>query len=174
MEEFDIDRLAMSYPHLIQKSNDVFSIGNGWYNIMDALCGIICRRLDSLEQSLEWLDKDDHERIELTRKNIKEEIEKLPSFRDVKEKFGALRIQMKDLDPSLHGAIQMASAISETTCEYCGKPGHLRKELSWIKVLCDEHLEERKQEYGLRRATIMQPQNTKTIITIPTTGGTNP
>lgn len=56
----------------------------------------------------------------------------------VKEKFGMLRFYYHGGDDVVKGLVQMAEAMSEVTCEVCGKPGKLR-DGRWVQTLCDEH-----------------------------------
>lgn len=58
----------------------------------------------------------------------------------VKEKFGTLRFYIDCEEQELYSTIQQlvdeAEDKSASTCEYCGKPGKVRRD-RWIKVICD-------------------------------------
>jgi hypothetical protein len=57
----------------------------------------------------------------------------------IKEKFGELRIYVgSNASQRLLNLINEAENLSSTICEYCGKPGHLRTNRSWLKTLCEE------------------------------------
>ncbi len=66
----------------------------------------------------------------------------------VKEKFGTLRYYVCLGTPEIDELIERAQVKSETTCEFCGRPGRLRGK-GWVKTLCDgcdEEREKRKRE----------------------------
>lgn len=67
----------------------------------------------------------------------------------VKEKFGGLRFYVVGASEEFSNLIDKCEAESEHICEYCGKPGKLRK-LSWIKTLCNEHYEDEQEYQKLR------------------------
>ena len=102
-----------------------FEHGDGWYQILDSLCGQIQNRLD-------WI-------------NRKEEIVKQVVAVQVKEKFGGLRFYYEGGDDYIRGAVSMAEIMASQTCEECGKPGQLRTG-GWMRTLCDEHEAERQQQ----------------------------
>ena len=61
-------------------------------------------------------------------------------FRQIKEKFGALRIYWSAPSDSagyVAGVIALAEAVSTKTCESFGGPGE-RRDGWWIVTLCDE------------------------------------
>jgi hypothetical protein len=95
-----------------------FEHGDGWYKILDALCGQIQNHLD-------WI-------------NRKEETVKQVVVIQVKEKFGGLRFYYEGGDKVVDGMVRMAESWAAVTCEQCGKPGQMRTG-GWIKTLCDEH-----------------------------------
>lgn len=62
-----------------------------------------------------------------------------------KEKFGELRLQAfvsvdleKDKKCEICRLEQEAEDLSQTVCEYCGKPGKPRTQRDWFKTLCDD------------------------------------
>lgn len=99
-----------------------FEHGDGWYKILDALCGQIQNHLD-------WVNK-------------KEEIVKQVVAVQVKEKFGGLRFYYVGGDNVVDGMVRMAESWADVTCETCGNPGTRRKG-GWIRTLCDEHADGR-------------------------------
>lgn len=86
------------------------------------------------------------------------------SIRQIKEKFGTLRMYLRIHGGSLgededgeeqfadaadgarheiNDLVQQADNKTSKTCEYCGEPGESRHDFSWIKTLCDRHHAER-------------------------------
>ena len=57
----------------------------------------------------------------------------------VKEKFGGLRFYINSGSAEIHERILQAETESYDTCEVCGKPGELRKDIGWYFTLCNEH-----------------------------------
>lgn len=160
-QELD-DYLAKRYPQFIKSRKESpassamqygFQCGDGWFNLLNMLCESIENHIynlkrnnefnqgqldlanaGKLEQMHDWM-RDIYEKGELV-------IKKVPdiSVEEVKEKFGQLRFSVKGADDSIRGMIQMASAMSATICEECGKPGKLSStKTGWIRVLCKEH-----------------------------------
>jgi|ERR1041385_2021069 hypothetical protein len=77
---------------------------------------------------------------------IREVFEKKPAevkIQQVKEKFGVLRIYASDNEFE-RTVIREAETKSKTICEWCGKPGSIDNQKSWILTLCDEDKEKRK------------------------------
>lgn len=72
-------------------------------------------------------------------------------IQQVKEKFGGLRIYFTTdttitTEITNDDIVTVAEWMCDHTCEECGKAGS-RRDLPWIKTLCDEHYEERKKRY---------------------------
>lgn len=95
-----------------------FEHGDGWYDILDSLCGQIQNHLD-------WVNK-------------KEETVKQVVAVQVKEKFGGLRFYYEGGDSTVDGMVRMAESWAARTCEVCGNRGILRGG-GWLRTLCDEH-----------------------------------
>ena len=100
-----------------------FDCGDGWYNIIDAVCAQIKNR-EYDNNNVDWLS------VFATQ---------------VKEKYGTLRFYYVGGDDYIDGVVAMAEAMSAVTCETCGAPGKLRGG-SWLKTLCDEHAKEQGYE----------------------------
>lgn len=75
-----------------------FECGDGWFNLIDALC-------ESLQF---WTDQHQAPQIDADQ---------------VKEKWGELRFYARSASAEQRGAIEMARAMSFRVCEICGKPG---------------------------------------------------
>lgn len=99
-----------------------FEHGDGWYDLIDQMCGVIQSHID-------W-------------QNRKEEKVKQVVAVQVKEKFGGLRFYYDGGDDFIRGVVAFAEDMSCVICEECGKPGK-RRSGGWIRTLCDEHAAER-------------------------------
>ena len=109
-------KLLDKYPKLFSnKQFWGFECGDGWYDILDHLCGAIT----------EYTYNSDDLYVD-----------------QVKEKFGRLRFYLSKEDAVIHGMITMAEYMSAHTCETCGSPGTTR-DGSWFVTLCDVHHEAR-------------------------------
>jgi len=86
-------------------------------------------------------------------RELEEELNKIdPDFilLQVKEKFGGLRYYAHPHvpDPAFEGAIHVAEAKSERTCEVCGEPGEIKATYHWLKCLCAEHRAEDEKRHA--------------------------
>ena len=90
--------------------------GDGWYDIIDALC---CQIKNHLKYNIE-----------------KDEGTILVEAVQVKEKFGGLRFYYHGGDSYINGLVSMAESMSYRVCEECGSPGKASKK-GWIKTLCE-------------------------------------
>ena len=109
--------------------------GDGWFTIIDNLCGVIQRHIDNkLEQ------------IELQKKYNKEQMKEIPQLvaTQVKEKFGALRFYVNFADDFIHGAIAVAESLSYSTCELCGSTEDVGHTTGYVQTLCKKCVEEKK------------------------------
>ena len=109
-------KLLDKYPKLFS-SKQFWGVecGDGWYDILDNLCGAI----------KEYTYDGDNVTVG-----------------QAKEKFGKLRFYLSEEDSVIHGMITLAEYMSGHTCETCGKRGKTRGG-SWMVTLCDEHNEAR-------------------------------
>lgn len=111
----------------------------GWYNILDTLCR-------QIQSHIDWR-VDTNEHIEEKKKKNPDydqtPLELIPQVvaTQVKEKYGTLRFYYNGGDDKIDGMIQMAEAMSVTTCEICGNVGKLRGK-SWFYTACDDHTKE--------------------------------
>lgn len=126
-EELD-QRLCERYPRIFsQRWGDMtetamcwgFECGDGWYEILDALCCSI--------QS--YINSNPHH-------NVSQVV-----ATQVKEKFGTLRFYVDGGNDYTDGMIRMAEVLSERTCEQCGASGKMRG-AGWLYVACDQHTRE--------------------------------
>ena len=117
MNERLTNKLREKYPKIF-KEDFGFEVGDGWYWLIDELCGYLQFETDC----------NDAPQIVASQ---------------VKEKFGTLSFyheSMKDGAPipeRAWGAIRLAEAMSHTICEDCGLPGATKKERNlYISTLC--------------------------------------
>ena len=101
-----------------------FDCGDGWYNIINALCSNIQHHIDWAQEQKEKYGRGDG-------------CSQVVAVQ-VKEKFGTLRFYTTGGDEQIYGMIRMAESMSAVTCEECGAPGRLRPG-GWIRTLCDTH-----------------------------------
>lgn len=150
MTDDKFQQLVQNHPHLFEKAGDIeFSIGDGWFTILDNLCGLISYELESahrlLKYHLENPDKSTPEDVAKAEKSVAELQEALPTLTQVKEKFGSLRFYYDGGNLKIENYVTFAECMSSHTCEVCGSPGKTRSE-GWIKVLCDKHHKEREEK----------------------------
>ena len=138
-----------------------FECGDGWYNIIDILCGLLTsdyRQAESRYESIK--DKVDQpqwegskniitqEKIDETKAKLDEETLKVPVAVQVKEKFGGLRFYVNGATDKHWSYINFAESMSYRTCEDCGAPGKTYTD-GWHTTLCDVHaaMAGREEEY---------------------------
>jgi len=138
-----------------------FECGDGWYNIIDILCGLLTsdyRQAESRYESIK--DKVDQpqwegskniitqEKIDEAKAKLDEETLKVPVAVQVKEKFGGLRFYVNGATDKHWSYITFAESMSYRTCEECGAPGKTYTD-GWHTTLCDVHaaMAGREEEY---------------------------
>jgi hypothetical protein len=109
--------------------------GDGWYNIIDKLCGNIQNHIDYTNSQRESLLKSNPHNLP-----IPDEIEQVTADQ-IKEKFSTLRFYYSGGDTKIDGMVRMAESMSAVTCEKCGNVGKTRGK-GWIYTACDEHAKE--------------------------------
>ncbi len=72
-------------------------------------------------------------------------------IRQVKEKFGGLRFYINSGSEEIFNRIRIAEEESYKTCEITGKPGSLRRDISWIRTLCDDEYNKIKEELNKKK-----------------------
>lgn len=166
-EELDL-KLVEKYP-LIFKDRHApmnqtamcwgFSHGDGWYNIIDTLCGLLYSKYNQAKDRYEYVKecfdtkggKTDWgkpvtaEEVEEKRIAMEEEAAKVPVASQVKEKFGGLRFYVRAATEEHYNYITFAESMSYRTCETCGAPGTYYP-FGWHHVACDEHASEEDKE----------------------------
>jgi len=99
---------------------------DGWYPIIDSLCG-------NIQNHIDWQTKQG--------KTVPQVV-----ATQVKEKFGTLRFYYNGGDDVIDGMVRMAESWSAVACEECGAPGTQNSQ-GWIKTLCETHRKERDARY---------------------------
>ena len=142
------------YP-LIFSGRCEISINDGWFDIIDTLCGNIQNRIDNVirqrEYTIEWnkdvndpdYDWADRSFVKRKERQVPELVEQVVATQ-IKEKFGTLRFYYNGGDEFIRGLDSMAASMTSRTCEECGSPGTSRstKKQRWVRVLCEKHAEE--------------------------------
>ena len=124
--------------------------GDGWYHIIDNLCGAIQARIDynakQIAEANIWNAIIDENRLSdlpewasanPKRRLVPDVIEQVVA-EQVKEKFGGLRFYFRGGDEVIHNYVDFAEHLSYSTCEQCGKPGEVYSD-GWIQTLCKVH-----------------------------------
>jgi hypothetical protein len=114
-----------------------FECGDGWYNILDQLCG-------NIQSHIDWSIKNNAWDVEKDSKNIQSIVPQVVAAQ-VKEKFGSLRFYYDGGDDYIRGLSVMAESMSMVTCETCGAPGKTRGR-GWMYTACDTHAQEGDKE----------------------------
>ena len=125
--------------------------GDGWYNIIDVLCGLLTsdyRHAETDYKSIKdklgkprWeFDKKivTQENIDESKAKMEEEAAKVSVAVQVKEKFGGLRFYVNRATDKHWNFISFAESMSYRTCEECGAVGKTYTD-GWHKTLCDIH-----------------------------------
>lgn len=102
-----------------------FDVGDGWYKIIDILCGQIQHHIDWAQEQ-----KEKYGRGEGCSQVVAVQ---------VKEKFGGLRFYYDGGDDMIYGMVRMAESWAANTCEVCGEKGELRNDHNWLYTACDNH-----------------------------------
>lgn len=126
--------------------------GDGWYNIIDILCGKLCSEWLSAKSRYDFIkdrvgekmygnasgDTITQGEIDLRKQIMEEEASKVPVAVQVKEKFGGLRFYVRAATDKHYNFISFAESMSYRTCEECGAPGKTYTD-GWHRTMCDIH-----------------------------------
>lgn len=120
-----------------------FECGDGWFQILDSLCG-------NIQSYIDWRNEQRNHLLESNLHNIeiRPEVPQVVAVQ-VKEKFAGLRFYYEGGDEYISGMVRMAESWASVTCEECGVPGEMRPG-GWMKTLCDTHKKERDERYDRR------------------------
>jgi hypothetical protein len=133
-EEYELfsTKMEEKYPEMFSGKYGGFAVGEGWYPILEALCGQIDSYTKWKNNTREALLKDNPHNHK-----IPDAIEQVV-VEQIKEKFGGLRFYYQGGDEHIHGMVRMAEAWAGHACEECGAAGK-RRSGGWIRTLCDQH-----------------------------------
>jgi hypothetical protein len=143
-QELD-EQLCAKYPKIfVNRNADMqttamcwgFECGDGWYQILDSLCGQIQHHIDWSHKNHAW-DVDYNEKNPHTPRPVRKIIPQVVTSQ-IKEKFGGLRFYYDGGDDEISGMVRMAESWAAHTCEECGAPGMLRGK-GWMYTACDLH-----------------------------------
>jgi hypothetical protein len=124
--------------------------GDGWYNIIDVLCGLLTSEFRGAKSRYEYLIEAGvggilygtktvtQEAIDDAKAKLDEETLKVPVAVQVKEKFGGLRFYVQAATDKHYNYISFAESMSYRTCESCGADGKTYTD-GWHTTLCDIH-----------------------------------
>ena len=127
-------------------------VGDGWFDLIDTLCG-------SIQHHVDWKFKGQEYKVksgQLSSEDVKTEDELQVIAVQVKEKFGGLRFYVGAADEEVNGMIRMAESMSYKICEECGCPGRPSKE-GWIRTLCPPC----RESYDKKRAERWKKEDSK-------------
>ena len=163
-------RLREDYPEIFANKCEI-SCDDGWFNILNTLCGCIQNHIDARNRNLEnnlkfnrmadalaagddilfldyygtmspnFIQDRRADILAGQRREIWEPCDQVVALQ-IKEKFGTLRFYAEGGDAYTVGMTQMAESMSAVTCECCGAPGTTAGS-GWIRTLCARHHEER-------------------------------
>jgi hypothetical protein len=160
------EALCAKYPLIFKDRNENmmhtamcwgFEHGDGWYTIIDNLCGLLYSDYLSAKTQYEYIsDKLDkprygykadgtpagriitQEEIDTAKAKLDEEELKVPVASQVKQKFGSLRFYVNAATEKHYNYISFAESMSHYICEECGSPGKTYTD-GWHSTLCDIH-----------------------------------
>lgn len=150
--------LAKRWPEVMQKSeiNAVYC-RRGWYNLIDGFLSHISTDVEQTKLSLEMARNDVryHHLIKLYEGRLEDNIKDLPVITTIKEKFGKLRIRVKDNNDEMFAYTSFLETLSTNVCEICGAHGELRLYPSNALQMtyCEEH-----HQYAVKHFTHIIPK----------------
>ena len=106
------------FPKMFANQYGGFSVGAGWYPILEKLCA-------NIQHHIDWKEKQGNSIPQVV-------------VEQIKEKFGGLRFYYQGGDEYIHGMVTMAESWADIACEECGGIG-TRRSGGWIRTLCDLH-----------------------------------
>ena len=99
-----------------------FSCGDGWFVLIDELCG-------SIQSYIDLNSRPD--------RVIPQVI-----VDQVKEKLGTLRFYYTGGNDLIHGMVWFAESMSGRICDKCGEPGTRQSDNGWVYTVCKSHSKE--------------------------------
>lgn len=172
------EKLCTKYPKIFRERNSSspepislfgFECSDGWYTLIDNLCGEIQAHIDESAaynaretkynqmiisaKNNDWQEFDEfHKRwpadlreerrlsvASIELREVPEVVEQVVA-EQVKEKFGQLRFYYSGGDDVVHGMVRLAESLSGSLCEECGGVGRTVGK-RWLRTLCKTHEE---------------------------------
>jgi hypothetical protein len=165
-QELD-EALVAKYPQIFKDRNGNprdtlmcfgFEHGDGWYHIIDTLCGLLTSEYRQCKNSYEfakecfdnggktpWNKEVTAEEVATKKLAMEEAEKKIPVAVQIKEKFGGLRFYVNGAIEKHWNYITFAESMSYSTCEVCGSPGK-RYTDGWHQTLCETHAKEQNRQ----------------------------
>lgn len=109
------DQLIKDYPKALSRVRCGIYYPDGWGILINNLCSLV-------EQEINQLPPEQQEKVYVVQ---------------IKSKFGGLRYYLNSSTPYINGAVELAEALSFTTCEKCGNRGEGKQVGNWSVVLCE-------------------------------------
>ena len=136
-----------------------FECGDGWFNIINTLCGLICSDWLFAKEQYEYLqtrigkpryefsliagymDIVTEDDLAKAKAKMEKEEARIPVITQVKEKFGGLRFYVYGATDEQYAFIRFAESISYKTCEICGDRAKPDRTMGWVTTRCAKHRE---------------------------------
>jgi hypothetical protein len=143
------DQLFGKYPEIFKQKDLPMSqtcmcwgidTGNGWYDLLDVLCGQIEHHQKTLDSRYEFQLKQ-HNELPIGEKLLAPQpIDATIEATQVKEKFGGLRFYYNGGDDYIRGLVDMAEDMSYRICDVCGGSGkNGTGKTNWYSTRCSKH-----------------------------------
>lgn len=168
------EKLCADYPEIFKdRHGDMrqtcmvwgFDVGDGWYSLLDTLCGMLSgevrsfrKRIEHISEMLKQEDKSswsewargyyNQELLDRLNAQLEEAVKKIPVAVQVKEKFGTLRFYVNGAADEQYNYISFAEAMSGRVCETCGTTKDVFQTSGWIKTTCKACSAEEWEEYN--------------------------
>ncbi|MCM1298278.1 MAG: hypothetical protein NC203_02985 [Firmicutes bacterium] len=113
--------------------------GGGWYDLLYGMCGEITEAYKKHGQPVDIVVDQIKEKFGTLRFYYHHEGQE-KGINAIDFLGASIRISSKDteLHRKISGIVDKWEKKSAEVCERCGKPGVLRKDLSWVLTLCDD------------------------------------
>lgn len=124
-----------------------FAIGDGWFPLIEAACGVISAPYLSAEREYRHARQRDADGdpdidasvVEHARAKMLAAEARVPFALQVKEKFGTLRFFLEGGGERTRACAEFAEYLSASICEICGRPGVTLASGGWMRTRCGEH-----------------------------------
>lgn len=104
---------------------------DGWYWLLDNLCGSIQWRIDNPH----WTKEGRKEVSQVTADQVK-------------EKFGTLRFYYSGGNEDIRSIVSFAEKLSGNICEICGSTKHVGSTKGWLTTICKDCIDKTEDKRG--------------------------